>query len=60
LRSPQLPRLLGTLGLLIGLLQAAALAMGVLHLDVHGMTQVVLLQSVWNVGVGLLLIRGDV
>jgi hypothetical protein len=59
LRSPRLARLLGIFGLLIGLLPAGALALGALHLNVHGMTQVVLLQSVWNIGVGLLLIRGS-
>ena len=60
LRSPQLARHLGMFGLLIGLLPLAALAFGALHLNVHGMTLVVLLQSVWNIGVGLLLIRGAV
>ncbi len=60
LRSRQLARLLGVFGLLIGLLPAAALAFGTLRLDVPGMTQVVLLQSVWNIGVGVLLIRGIV
>ena len=60
LRSRQLARLLGVFGLLIGLLPAAALAFGALRLDVPGMTQVVLLQSVWNIGVGVLLIRGIV
>jgi hypothetical protein len=47
-------------GLLVGLLPAATLALGALHLNVPGMTQVVLLQSVWNIGVGLLLLRGIV
>jgi hypothetical protein len=60
LRSPKLARLIGILGLLIGLLPAAALAYGVLRLDVPGMTQVVLLQSIWNIGVGVLFIRGIV
>ena len=57
-RGPRLARLLGMFGLLVGLLPPAALALGALHLDVPGMTQVVLLQMVWNTGVGLLLIRG--
>jgi hypothetical protein len=60
LRSPGLVRLLGILGLLIGVLPAAALAAGALRLDVPGMTLVALLQSVWNLGVGVLLIRGIV
>lgn len=60
LRSPKLARLLGSIGLLIGLLPAAALVIGALHLNVQGMTQVILLQSVWNIGLGVLLIRGSV
>lgn len=48
LRSPRLARLLGLLGLLIGVLPAAALAAGALRLDVPGMIEVALLQSVWN------------
>jgi hypothetical protein len=57
-RGPRLARLLGILGLLVGLLPAATLALGALHLNVPGMTQVVLLQLVWNIGAGVLLIRG--
>ena len=60
LRGPRLARLLAMFGLLVGLFPAATLALGALHLNVPGMTQVVLLQSVWNIGVGLLLIRGIV
>ena len=58
LLAPRLARPLAILGLLIGLVPAAALALGFLHLDVHGMTWVVLLQAVWNIGVGVMLIRG--
>jgi hypothetical protein len=60
LRGPRLAWLVGIFGLLIGLVPAAALVLGVLHLDVHGMTGVVLLQSVWNIGIGVLLARGIV
>jgi hypothetical protein len=60
LRGPRLARLVAMFGLLVGLLPAATLALGALHLSVPGMTQVVLLQSVWNIGIGLLLIRGIV
>jgi hypothetical protein len=59
-RGPRLARLLGMFGLLVGLLPPAALTFGALHLNVPGMTQVVLLQLVWNFGVGVLLIRGIV
>jgi hypothetical protein len=59
-RGPRLARLLGMFGLLVGLLPPAALAFGALHLNVPGMTQVVLLQLVWNIGIGVLLIRGIV
>lgn len=58
LLAPRIARPLAILGLLIGFVPAAALAMGLLHLDVQGMTWVVLLQAVWNIGVGVVLIRG--
>ncbi len=58
LLAPTLARPLAILGLSVGLVPAAALAMGFLHLDVQGMTWVVLLQAVWNIGVGVVLIRG--
>jgi hypothetical protein len=53
-------RVLGIVGVLIGLSPAVALISGGLHLDVHGMLLVVVLQAVWNVGVGaLLMLRAD-
>ncbi len=60
LRTRPLPRLLGMFGLLIGIVPAIALVVGGLHLDVLGMTQVVVLQALWNVGIGVLLVRGAV
>lgn len=60
LRSPRLAWLVGIFGLLVGLLPAGALVLGALHLNVYGMSLVVLLQSAWNIGVGLLLMRGIV
>jgi hypothetical protein len=59
-RSRGFARVVGIFGLLIGLVPAAALVFGALHLNVTGMTQVVLLQSVWYIGIGALLIRGEV
>jgi hypothetical protein len=38
-------------------LAAFAIVVGVLHLDVHGMTAVLLLQSVWTIALGALLLR---
>lgn len=60
LRTRPLPRLLGLFGLLVGMVPALALVLGGLHLDVMGMTQVVVLQALWNVGIGVLLVRGAV
>jgi hypothetical protein len=58
LRGAGAVRLVGVLGLVVGLLPAAGLLLGLLHLNVQGMMQVVLLQSLWNIGVGVLLARG--
>jgi hypothetical protein len=41
----------------IGLLPIAGLALGVLHLDVRGMGAVVLLQTAWSIGLGVLINR---
>ncbi len=50
-------RAVGVFGLLTGLGCAAAVVVGVLRLDVHGMTAVVVLESAWMIGVGVLLLR---
>jgi hypothetical protein len=50
-------RTVAALGLLSGVVPAAALLTGALHLEVSGMTLVVLLQGVWNVAVGAALLR---
>lgn len=50
-------RWIGALGCVIGLLPIAGLALGVLHLDVHGMGAVVLLQAIWSIGLGVLIYR---
>jgi hypothetical protein len=60
LRTRPLPRFLGMFGLLVGIVPALALVFGGLHLNVLGMTQVVVLQALWNVGIGVLLVRGTV
>jgi hypothetical protein len=46
---------LGVAGLLIGLISAVAL--GPLHCDVRGMSEVVLLQVVWTCGIGMGFLR---
>jgi len=56
LRGPWLGRVVGLIGILIGSLPAAALISGLLHLNVHGMMLVIVLQAAWTVGVGVLLI----
>lgn len=57
LRERGLLRVLGLLGLIVGILPAAALISGSLHLDVQGMSEVVWLQSVWNCAIAIVLIR---
>jgi hypothetical protein len=47
----------GAIGLLAGLAPAIALLCGVLVLDVPGMTLVVVLQTIWNLAVGIQLVR---
>jgi hypothetical protein len=47
----------GVLGCAIGPLPLAALAFGMLHLDVRGMGAVVLLQALWCVGIGIVIHR---
>jgi hypothetical protein len=50
-------RWLGVLGLLIAAIPASALILGLLHLDVQGMSAVVLLQGLWYIGIGLIQLR---
>ena len=49
-------RAVGVFGCLVGLVPALALLFGELRLDVHGMTEVVVAQSAWNIAVALLMI----
>lgn len=56
-RSTWFERLLGAVGTAIGVWTVVELVTGALKLDVHGMLLVVVLQSVWAAGVGLLLAK---
>jgi hypothetical protein len=60
LRDLGLPRLVGVLGLLVSAAPALALMLGLVHLDVHGMAAVVLLQALWNIAIGLAMMRGRI
>jgi len=59
LRDSGSRRMVAVLGLLAGAIPAAALLGGWLHLDVHGMTQVSVLQGCWNLAVAVLLMRAS-
>jgi hypothetical protein len=56
-RAPGLERVLGVLGIAIGVGCAGALIGGALQLDVHGMLGVIVAQGIWCIGVGVLLWR---
>jgi hypothetical protein len=60
LRDAGAPRMIGVLGLLVGVSPALALMFGLMHLDVPGMTAVLVLQAVWNVAVGVGMIRSRI
>lgn len=49
--------LVGVLGCVTGLLPIVGLALGLLRLDVFGMSVVVLLQMCWSIGMGVLIYR---
>jgi hypothetical protein len=55
--GPAPRRWAGALGLAVGSLPALALIAGVIHLDVHGMSAVVLAQALWYVAIAVLLMR---
>jgi hypothetical protein len=52
-------RAVGICGCLVGLLTALALIFGQIHLDVRGMTEVVVAQAAWNVAVAVLMVRRE-
>ena len=54
------PRLVGAFGILVGALPALGLMASLFHLNVTGMLAVVLLQGLWTLAVGVLLITGRV
>jgi hypothetical protein len=56
LHSAGWPRVVGGIGVLVGVGPAVALMAGGLHLNVVGMMLVILGQAVWNIGIGVLLI----
>jgi hypothetical protein len=60
LHSAGWPRLVGGLGVLVGLAPALMLIFGGLHLNVHGMMMVVMVQGLWGVGIGVLMITEHV
>jgi hypothetical protein len=60
LRDAGARRAICLLGLALSLLPAIALILGLIHLDVHGMMLVLLLQSVWNVAVAIALMRSTI
>jgi hypothetical protein len=60
LRDSGTPRIVGVLGLTVSVAPALALMLGLMHLDVPGMTAVVLLQGVWNVAVGVAMMRSRI
>jgi hypothetical protein len=50
-------RLLGVAGLAVALVSAASLALGAIHLDVHGMLLVTVGFALWQLAVGVLMVR---
>jgi hypothetical protein len=54
-RRPWFERVLGVVGAVIGAWTVVELVTGTLRLDVHGMLLVVVLQSMWAAGVGILM-----
>lgn len=58
MHSKGAPRLVGLLGLLVGILPAVGLVLSLFHLNVQGMMAVVALQGLWMIALGVLLILG--
>lgn len=52
-------RAVGVLGCVVGVVPAFALIFGKIHLDVSGMTEVVIVQAAWNVAVAVLMVRHE-
>jgi len=60
LRSAGLPRAVGVMGCVVSLVPAAGLVSGSFRLDVHGMSAVALMQSIWTIGVAMLLLKRSI
>ncbi len=57
--EPGSRRAVGIVGCLVGIVPALALMFGRIHLDVQGMTAVVIVQAAWNVAIAVLMIRRE-
>ncbi len=53
-------RAVGIFGCLAGGIPAAALMLGYLHMDMHGMLAFVLTQTLWTLAVAWMLVRGRI
>jgi hypothetical protein len=60
LRDTGAPRMIGILGLAVSVAPAFALMSGLMHLDVPGMTAIIVLQAAWNVAVGIAMMRSRI
>lgn len=60
LRDTGAPRIIGIVGLAVSVAPAFALMFGLMHLDVPGMTAIIVLQAVWNVAVGIAMMRSRI
>jgi hypothetical protein len=60
IRDTGTPRMIGVLGLSVSVAPALALMFGLMHLDVPGMTAILVLQAVWNVAVGIAMMRSRI
>jgi hypothetical protein len=56
LHSAGWPRAVGVIGVLAGMAPALGLILGAFHLNVYGMMGVLLVQAVWNIALGALLV----
>lgn len=57
MRERGMLRMIGMFGCVVGLVPVVALFAGALHLDVHGMRNVVLLDAAWNLAIAAWMIR---
>jgi hypothetical protein len=57
LRDRGAARTIGVLGCIVGIAPVVGLLSGTIHLDVHGMRTVVLIQAAWNLAIAAWLLR---